>query len=265
MKAPVSLTFDELLAILARARASRMRDWAMLLFLCWHGLRVSELVRSSSRQAGLFFTQGKADGRAAELGDGAAVSEVRRRIKGKPRTCYLVTTARPLVKTGMTFGSVVAGEVTVQRLKRSLKTVQDLQEHDNPLLNEREAWRQWMAERGRHGKKGGAKAGKADMQQNDVSLHFDPEASVFGISRSQLFRLWKRYATEAGLPPRKRHPHCAKHTIATLLVDAGVPLPKVQVHLGHASLASTGKYTLPREDEVSRAVGKAIRGIGLQP
>jgi integrase len=262
VKAPVSLSSEELLAILAKAKACRLRDWVMLLILVWHGLRASELVRSSTRQAGLFFSRDKAERLRAEMVEGAEIQEVLRRIKGKPRICFLVVAPAPILKAGVTFGAVAENELTVERLKRSLKTVQDLHEHDNPLLNERAAWQQWLREAPQLGKKGGRRAETAckplKMQQNELLLHFDPAASVFRISRSQLFRLWQRYAKEAGLPLRKRHPHCAKHTIATLLVDAGVPLPTVQVHLGHASLASTGKYTLPREDEVSRAVGKAV-------
>jgi site-specific recombinase XerD len=257
-----------LLAILGKAREHRLRDWVMLLFLFWHGLRVSELVRSSSRQAGLFFTREKAHERIQQLGDGAAVQEVKRRIKGKPRMCYLVTTALAIARPGMTFGAVTSGEVTVRRLKRSLKTTQGIEEHENPLLNEKLAWEEWLSQAPLLGKKGAAAAGNhrgkrpsAEMQQNEILLHFAPNERVFGISRSQLFRIWQRYATEAGLPPRKRHPHCAKHTLGTLLSDAGVPLPQIQIRLGHADLGSTGKYTLPKEDDVSRAVGKAIRGL----
>lgn len=270
MKAPVSLTFEELLAILAKARERRLRDWVMLLFLFWHGLRVSELVRSSSRQAGLFFTREKAEERRQQAGDGAAIEEVARRIKGKPRICYLVTTVRPIVKPGLTFGAVASGEVTTKRLKRSLLTTQGLEEHDNPLLNEKLAWEEWLSQAPLLGKKGAAaefnrngKRPRVEMQQNEILLHFGPKARVFGISRSQLFRIWKRCAIEAGLPPRKRHPHCAKHTLGTLLADNGVPLPQIQIRLGHADLGSTGKYTLPKEDDVSRAVGKVIRGLTL--
>lgn len=254
MRAPVSLSSEELLAVLSKARARRLRDWVILVSLYWHGFRVSEVVRSSTRQAGLFYTREKADLRAQEIGPGAGVLEVARRIRGKPRTCYLVTSPRPIEKPGLTASALEGPEITVRRLKRSLETTQLLQEHDNPLLNERQAIEEWMAERPRRGKKGGAK-----LQQNEILLHNDPDSPLFSISRIQLYRIFRRYATEAGLPRRKRHPHVLKHTIGNDLVEAGVPLPKVQVHLGHASLSSTGKYTLPREDAVSREVGRAIR------
>ena len=255
MKAPVSLTSDELLAVLTKARDRRLRDWVILLTIYWHGFRVSEVVRSSTRQRGLFFTRTKAEQRLAEMGDGAGIREVERLIKGKRRTCYLVASEQPLERPGLTLEAIEGQEVTIQRLKRSMETVQGIQEHENPLLNERLAWDEWLAERNLYGKKGGAK-----MQQNNVLLQNHENGSLFNISRSQLFRLYRDYARAAGLPRRKQHPHCLKHTIGTDLVDAGMPLPKVQVHLGHRSLGSTGQYTLPREDAVSRAVGKAIRG-----
>lgn len=254
MKAPVSLTSEELLAVLAKARARRLRDWVMLLFLYWHGYRVSELVRSSTRQLGLFFTRDKAEQRAKEF-PGAIVEEVVRRIQRKPRTCYLVESPTLIAKPGLTLDAIEGQEMTVQRLKGSMATVQDLEEHENPLLDEKRAWLEWLAERPHLGKRGGAKA-----HQNNILVHFGADGRVFEISRSQLFRLYRRYATEAGLPKRKRHPHCLKHTLGNDLVEAGLPLPKVQVRLGHKSLGSTGCYTLPKEDAVSRAVGKAIRG-----
>jgi site-specific recombinase XerD len=255
MKAPISLTAEELLAVLGKARERRLRDWVMLLFLYWHGFRVSEIAASSTRQLGLFFTLEKAEQRCTEVSAGAAIEEVRRRVKGKMRTCYLVRSDHLVARPGLTFDAIEGSQITVQRLKRSEQTTQLLQEHENPLLNEKLAWEEWMAERPRLGKKGGAK-----MAQKDVLMQNGPDTRVFEISRSQLFRIYRRCATEAGLPRRKRHPHCLRHTIATDLVEAGVKLPHVQAHLGHKSLASTGIYTLPREDAVSKAVGKAIRG-----
>jgi hypothetical protein len=161
MKAPVSLTSDELLAVLAKARDRRLRDWVILVTIYWHGFRVSEVVRSSTRQRGLFFTRAKAEQRLAEMGDGAGIGEVERLVKGKRRICYLVTSEQPLKRPGLTLEAIEGQEVTIQRLKRSMETVQGIQEHENPLLNERLAWDEWLAERNRYGKKGGAK-----MQQN---------------------------------------------------------------------------------------------------
>jgi len=264
MRAPVSLTAEELLAVLAKARERRLRDWVILLTTYWHAFRVSEVVLSSTRQRGLFYTREKAELRCAEVGPGSEVREVQRRICGKLRHCYLVTSADPLRRSGLTADAIEGQEITQQRLKRSEETTQQLFEHDNPLLNERLAWREWMAQRESLGKKGGAKrpkSSRAKMQQNNILLQNpqpEPDSPLFSISRSQVFRIFQRCAAEAGLPRRKRHPHVLKHTILTQLTESGMPLPQVQVHAGHRSLASTGRYTLASEDAVSQAVGRAI-------
>ena len=102
----------------------------------------------------------KADQRCNEIGARATVSEVQRRICGKLRTCYLVTSAEPVTRPGLTLGAIEGVEISVQRLKRSLETTQTLQEHENPLLNERLAWEEWLAERPRLGRKGARKRNK---------------------------------------------------------------------------------------------------------
>src|SRR6267154_22707 len=78
------LSKDELLALLREAKASRERDWLMILVGFWHGLRASEV-------------------------------------------------------TGLKRDAVRDGHLIVQRLKGSLRTVQPLVEHPDPLLNERQA------------------------------------------------------------------------------------------------------------------------------
>jgi site-specific recombinase XerD len=255
MKAPVALTSEELLAVLALARARRLRDWVILLTLYWGGYRVSEVVRSSTHQMGLFFTRERAEQRLRDKGEGASIREVQRKVRGRLRTCFLVESAQSVIRPGLREDAIEGQEITVQRLKGSLETVQLLQEHENPLLNEKAAWEEWLADRHRYGKKGGAKT-----VQNNVLEPNGRNDPLFNISRSQLFRLYRSYAREAGLPRRKLHPHCLKHTLGTDLVESGMSLPEVQVTLGHKSLASTGQYTLPKEEAVSRAVGRAIRG-----
>lgn len=254
-QAPVSLTPEELLAVLGKARERRLRDWVILVTIYWHGFRASEVVRSSTRQLGLFFTRVKAEQCQAEAAaNEATIREVQRKVKGKPRICYLVESAVPVTRKGLTPEVLEGREILVKRLKHSVDTTQLVHEHENPLLSEKLAWDEWLAERNQHGKHGGAK-----RPQNHVSVQNQQTDSLFNISRWQLGRIYKTYAREAGLPKRKQHPHCLRHTIATDLLEDGVSLPQIQVHLGHKSLASTGVYILPKEDAVARAVGRAIR------
>lgn len=63
-----------------------------------------------------------------------------------------------------------------------------------------------------------------------------------GISRRQVFRIYKHYAELAEFPLRKRHPHVLKHTCATMLLDKGAEIRGVQDHLGHAHISSTLIY-----------------------
>src|SRR5258708_4469732 len=103
-RAPVSLTDDELLKVLDAARAHRFRDWVLILITYRHGLRASEALRIRRR----------------DLDD---------------------------------------SYIRIRRGKGSEETEQPLQGHDNPLLNEIEAVRIWLLEMGERGKKGAAKPG----------------------------------------------------------------------------------------------------------
>jgi hypothetical protein len=83
-------------------------------------------------------------------------------------------------------------QLTIRRLKGSLKTTQPLSDHQGePLLSEKKALRAWLAERSDH-----------------------PSAYVFTsqksgrINRSQFYRIFYAAAEATGLPESKRHPHC---------------------------------------------------------
>lgn len=128
--------------------------------------------------------------------------------------------------------SVRDGLLTVRRLKGSLRTEQPLLSSDEPLLEERQAW-------------------------FDFTLKIPGNQRVFPISRQHFWRLMQRYAKEAGLPKRKRHPHALKHTIAMETIhSAGIE--NVRQYLGHRSMASTGEYLKRTDAEASAAVAAAL-------
>lgn len=130
--------------------------------------------------------------------------------------------------------SVKDGLITVRRLKGSLRTQQPLLSSSELLLNEAQAW-------------------------FDFVRNLPGNQRVFPIGRQHFWRLMQRYSAEAGIPARKRHPHVLKHTIALQTIhSAGID--NVRQYLGHKSMASTGEYLKRTDAEAATAVGAALKG-----
>jgi type 1 fimbriae regulatory protein FimB len=137
------------------------------------------------------------------------------------------------------------GEITIRRLKGSLKTTQPLADlQGQPLLSEKRVLRAWLAERGNHPSK------YVFVSQKSGRVH-----------RSQFYRIFSAAAEKAGLPKDKRHPHCLKHSLGVALVEANVNLAVVKQALGHRSIASTSIYTQPTDESTGRAVTAAIASM----
>jgi integrase/recombinase XerD len=62
------------------------------------------------------------------------------------------------------------------------------------------------------------------------------------LSRMRIWEVVRLHATRAGIPP-DIGPHTLRHSFATHLVAGGVDLRHVQEMLGHASIATTQRYT----------------------
>ena len=137
------------------------------------------------------------------------------------------------------------GSIVIERLKGSLRTVQALTEHrGEPLMNEVKAIREWLRER-----------------QNDNSDFFFTSQKGGRLDRSQVFRLFRAIARDAGLAAEKQHPHCLKHSIATHLVAANVNLAFVKQQLGHKSIGSTMRYITINDQQASKATASALMKI----
>jgi integrase len=134
------------------------------------------------------------------------------------------------------------GEITIRRLKGSLKTTQPLADlQGQPLLSEKRVMRAWLAERGNHPSK------FVFVSQKSGRVH-----------RSQFYRVFSAAAEKAGLPKDKRHPHCLKHSLAVMLVGANTNLATVRIALGHKSIASTAVYAVPTDETAGKAVLNAL-------
>ena len=98
------------------------------------------------------------------------------------------------------------GEITIRRLKGSLKTTQPIADiQGQPLLSEKRVLRAWLDERGNHPSR------FVFVSQKSGRVH-----------RSQLHRVFADIAERAGLPKDKRHFHCLKHSLGVSLVEANV-------------------------------------------
>jgi len=169
---------DELMALLAAAKASSERDWLMILLTFWHGLRASEVIQIQAHH-------------------------------------------------------VRDGHLTVARLKGSLKTVQPLIEHPDPLLNEKAALIDYVSGRPKN-------------------------QCLFRMSRTHFWRLVAKHARTAKLPERKGHPHALKHSCAMSLISK-VGIENTRQWLGHRSMSSTGEYLKVSDEDAGRAVLASLK------
>jgi integrase len=136
------------------------------------------------------------------------------------------------------------GEITIRRLKGSLRTVQPLSEHPGqPLLSEKRVLRSWLAMR------------------RDASDFVFTSQKGGRMHRSQFFRVFQSVAERAGLPADRRHPHCLKHALGFALVAGNVHLSIVKQALGHRNIASTPIYAVPTDEQTGKAVNSALANL----
>jgi type 1 fimbriae regulatory protein FimB len=123
-------------------------------------------------------------------------------------------------------------QLTVQRLKGSMKTTQPLVNHQEPLLNEAAGFVEFMQ----------------GMPGNQT---------LFPISRQHFWRIVRKHGATAKIPARLCHPHTMKHSIAAQSIQkAGIE--NVRQRLGHQSIGSTGAYLKVSDEDAARAVEGAL-------
>jgi integrase/recombinase XerD len=134
----------------------------------------------------------------------------------------------------ITPNSLRDGHLTVSRLKGSLKTIQPLIGHPDPLFDE-----------------------KAALLDYTQGMHANQK--LFPVGRTQFWRIVAKHAKAAGVPAHLAHPHALKHTIAMeTIVSAGIE--NTRQWLGHKSISSTGEYLRVTDDAAATAVIAATGG-----
>ena len=132
------------------------------------------------------------------------------------------------------------GAITIRRLKGSRTSVFALANvQGQPLLSVARVLNAWLEER---------------KTWQDASDFVFVSQKGGKLDRSAFFRMFQSVATEAGMPPEKRHPHCCKHSLGFAMVSANRSLTTVQNALGHRSVASTGIYAQPSREQVDHAI-----------
>lgn len=131
------------------------------------------------------------------------------------------------------------GQITIRRLKGSLRTTQDLLAcKGKTLLNERYALSEWLKAR----------------PQTDNDALFPSRKTGRAMDRFQINWLFAQVAEQAGLPKQLRHPHVLKHSRAHHLLKNNVDIAAVKQALGHKSILSTAKYLKVDDAEASEAM-----------
>ncbi len=144
--------------------------------------------------------------------------------------------------SNLTLADVRGGKLNVRRVKDSLHTIQALESHSNPLLDEKAALYAWLRERG----------------DADGSQFVFTSRQGSGVKRRQVYNLFNEVAFRAGIDETRRNPHILKHSLAAHLIRAGVGVAHVQQVLGHRDPKSTLAYTHITQSEAAVAANKVM-------
>jgi site-specific recombinase XerD len=145
----------------------------------------------------------------------------------------------------LTPGDIEDGQLTVKRLKGSLKTTQPIVKiPGNPLLDEVKALREWM---------------KVRPTEAGDALFVSRKGGH--LLRWQVLKIFKQHAQTARLPKEKQFVHSLKHSLASHLIEGNASLPMVQRALGHKSLSSTAVYVHVTDQQAAEASRKALMNL----
>lgn len=124
----------------------------------------------------------------------------------------------------------------VKRLKGSEHTNQPLESNANPLLDEKQALAAYLRVR-------------PDTTSIFLFVSEFGSRCGSGLSRRSIHNIFEDAAAAAGIEPGRRNPHCAKHTLGTLLYKGGADILVIKKLLGHKDLKASACYIELTADE----------------
>ena len=116
--------------------------------------------------------------------------------------------------------------IVIRRVKGSLPSVEPLECHSNPLLDERIVLAAWLQAR----------------EDAAGSQFLFTSRNGSGLRRRQFHNIVKTICAAAGIEDLRAHAHIFRHSYAMHLREGGLDVFELQRRLGHADIKSTAKY-----------------------
>jgi site-specific recombinase XerD len=145
----------------------------------------------------------------------------------------------------LTLADVQNGSIDIRRVKGSLHTVQPLQSHANPLLDEPTALAAYLKARG-----------AADGSR---FLFISRQGS--GLSTRQIENIFEGIAIRSGIEAGRRNIHILKHSLCSHLLRAGQSVAYVQIQAGHSDVKNTVYYMHVTEQEAAVETSKTLDAV----
>ena len=132
--------------------------------------------------------------------------------------------------------------LTIERVKGSRSGVQSLDRHKGePILDEIVALRAWFKER-----------------VEDGSQVLFPSQKGGKLTRMQFLRLFRKYATAAGIAPELAHPHILRHSLCSVMASQHADVYAIQQRAGHKNISNTMIYTHVTDQQAGDSCREAL-------